>query len=142
MSSKNQTTQNKMTLEFDRQSYAKLLTEIAPQVIETEAEYDRLFAIVERLMFSERTPEETALFRLLVLLIETYETKAHPMDKSKPHERLQHIMESSGTRQTDLVGTIGSSGVVSEIVSGKRAISKRQAKLLGDRFNVSPGLFI
>lgn len=131
-----------MTLEFDRQSYAQLLTEVTPQVIETEAEYDRLLTITERLMFSERTPEETVLFKLLVLLIEIYETKTYPMDRSKSHEILQHIMESSGTRQADLVGEIGSSGVVSEIVSGKRAISKRQAELLGDRFKVSPKLFI
>jgi len=131
-----------MSLEFNLQSYAQLLATVAPQVIETEAEYDRLLAIVERLMFSERTPEEATLFRLLVLLIETYETKTHPMDKSKPCETLQHIMESSRTRQVNLVGEIGSSGVVSQIVNGKRGISKRQAKLLGDRFKVSPELFI
>ncbi len=130
------------SLEFDRQSYAQLLAEVVPQVIESESEYDRLLAVTERLMFSDRTPEETVLFRLLVLLVETYEAKAHPMGKSKPHERLQHIMESSGTRQADLVGTVGSSGVVSQIVNGKWAISKRQAKLLGDRFKVSPALFI
>ena len=35
--------------------------------------------------------------------------------------------ESIGTRQIDLVGIIGSSGVVSEVVNGKRAISKAQA---------------
>jgi HTH-type transcriptional regulator/antitoxin HigA len=51
-------------------------------------------------------------------------------------------MESSRTRQVNLVGEIGSSGVVSQIVNGKRGISKRQAKLLGDRFKVSPELFI
>ena len=51
-------------------------------------------------------------------------------------------MECSGTRQVDLVGLLGSSGVVSEIVNGKRAMSKAQAKALGDRFKVSPSLFI
>jgi HTH-type transcriptional regulator/antitoxin HigA len=51
-------------------------------------------------------------------------------------------MESSGTRQADLVGIIGSSGVVSEVVNGKRAISKAQAKALGDYFKISPSLFI
>jgi hypothetical protein len=47
-----------MSLEFNLQSYAQLLATVAPQVIETEAEYDRLLAIVERLMFSERTPKK------------------------------------------------------------------------------------
>jgi len=132
-----------MILTFDRVTYSNLLAEIAPKAIETEEEYDRLLAVAERLTFAKnRTPEERALYKLLVTLIEVYETENYPMDKSEPHEILQHIMESSGTRQADLVGIIGSSGVVSEVVNGKRAISKAQAKALGDYFKISPSLFI
>ena len=132
-----------MILTFDGATYSKLLAEIAPRAIETEEEYDRLLAVAERLTFAKnRTPEERALYKLLVTLIEVYETENYPMDKSEPHEILQHILESSGTRQADLVGIIGSSGVVSEVVNGKRAISKAQAKALGDYFKISPSLFI
>ena len=132
-----------MILTFDGASYSKLLAEIAPRAIETEEEYDRLLAVAERLTFAKNlTPEEKVLYKLLVTLIEVYETENYPMDKSEPHEILQHIMESSGTRQADLVGIIGSSGVVSEVVNGKRAISKAQAKALGDYFKISASLFI
>jgi HTH-type transcriptional regulator/antitoxin HigA len=132
-----------MTLTFDGATYSKLLAEIAPRAIETQEEYDRLLAVAERLTFAKNlTPEERALYKLLVTLIEVYETENYPMDKSEPHEILQHVMESSGTRQADLVGIIGSSGVVSEVVNGKRAISKAQAKALGDYFKISPSLFI
>ena len=132
-----------MTLAFDRASYSNLLAEVAPRAIETEEEYDRLLAVAEGLTFAKnRTPEEKALYKLLVTLIEVYEVQNYPIDKSEPHEILQHIMEASGTRQADLVGIIGSSGVVSEVVNGKRAISKAQAKALGDYFQVSPSLFI
>ena len=132
-----------MILTFDGATYSKLLAEIAPRAIETEEEYDRLLAVAERLTFAKNlTPEERALYKLLVTLIEVYETENYPMDKSEPHEILQHILESSGTRQADLVGIIGSSGVVSEVVNGKRAISKAQAKALGDYFKISPSLFI
>ncbi|TAG73796.1 MAG: transcriptional regulator [Oscillatoriales cyanobacterium] len=125
-----------MTLTFD-------LAEVAPRAIETEAEYDRLLAVAEGLTFAKnRTLEEKALHKLLVTLIEVYEDQNYAIDKSEPHEILQHIMEASGTRQADLVGIIGSSGVVSEVVNGKRAISKAQAKALGDYFKVSPSLFI
>jgi HTH-type transcriptional regulator / antitoxin HigA len=131
-----------MILTFDRVTYGNLLAEIAPKAIETEEEYDRLLAVAERLTFAKnRTPEERALYKLLVTLIEVYETENYPIE-SDPHEILQHIMESSGTRQADLVGIIGSSGVVSEVVNGKRAISKAQAKALGDYFKISPSLFI
>jgi len=132
-----------MILTFDGATYSKLLAEIAPRAIETEEEYDRLLAVAERLTFAKNlTPEEKVLYKLLVTLIEVYERENYPMDKSEPHEILQHIMESSGTRQADLVGIIGSSGVVSEVVNGKRAISKAQAKALGDYFKISPSLFI
>lgn len=132
-----------MTLTFDRANYSNLLAEVAPRAIETEEEYDRLLAVAERLTFAKnRTPEEKALHKLLVTLIEVYEDQNYPIDKSEPHEILQHIMEASGTRQADLVGIIGSSGVVSEVVNGKRAISKAQAKALGDYFKVSASLFI
>jgi len=131
-----------MILTFDGATYSNLLAEIAPMAIETEEEYDRLLAVAERLTFAKnRTVEERALYKLLVTLIEVYETENYPIE-SEPHEILQHIMESSGTRQADLVGIIGSSGVVSEVVNGKRAISKAQAKALGDYFKISPSLFI
>jgi len=133
----------KMTLTFDQAAYSNLLSEVVPKVIETEEEYDRTLAVAERLTFAKnRTPEEQAMHKLIVTLIEAYEAQNYPMDESAPHEILQHIMEVSDTRQADLVGIIGSSGVVSEVVNGKRSISKAQAKALGDYFKMTPSLFI
>ena len=132
-----------MTLTFNKAAYSNLLGKYIPQVIETESEYDRALAIVEKLTFAEnRTPEENALHKLIVSLIEIYETENYPIAESTPYEILQHLMESSGTRQADLIGVLGSSGVVSEVVNGKRSISKAQAKALGKYFKVSPSLFI
>lgn len=132
-----------MTLTFDQTTYQSLLAEVAPQAIETEAEYERLLKVTERLVFAKNlSPEEQILLKLLVTLIEVYETANYPMEKSPPHEILQHMMEVSGIRQADLIGIIGSSGVVSEVVNGKRSISKAQAKALGKYFQVSPSLFI
>lgn len=132
-----------MTLTFDDRTYNNLLAEISPKVIETEAEYDRALAIAERLTFTKnKTPEERAIYRLLVVLIEAYESEHYALPVAKPHEILQHIMEASGTCQSDLVKIVGSSSVISEIVNGKLAISKAQAKILGDLFKVSPSLFI
>lgn len=114
-----------MTLTFDQNTYRHLLAEVAPVAIETEQEYERVLKLVEQLTFkNNRTKEEQALHKLLVILIEAYETENYPMSESAPHEILQHIMEASGTSQADLVGIIGSSGVVSEVVNGNRSISK------------------
>jgi len=132
-----------MTLIFDPNTYRYLLAEVVPLPIETEEEYERILKLVEKLTFQKnRTNEEQVLHKLLVVLIEAYETENYPMEQSTPHEILKHIMEASGTLQTDLVGIIGYSDVVSEIVNGKRSISKEQAKALGEYFKVSPSLFI
>jgi HTH-type transcriptional regulator / antitoxin HigA len=132
-----------MTLTLDRDNYPQLLAEFVPQAIDSEAEYDRALAIAERLTFKQdKTAAEIKLLKPIVVLIEDYETEHYPMDNVTPHELLQHLMESNNTRQADLVGLIGSRGVVSEVVNGKRAISKAQAKALGEFFDVSPGLFI
>lgn len=132
-----------MTLTFDTTAYSSLLSQYIPQVIETEEEYNRVLKIVEKLTFAKnRTPEEKALHKLLVTLIETYETENYPMEESEPFEILQHIMEASGTHHADFVGVIGSNSVVSEIVNGKRPISKAQAKILGNYFKVSFSLFL
>ncbi len=137
-------TSGKMIPTFNPTVYIDLLSQTIPSVIETESEYQRLLTLTESLHFKQdRTLEEKKIYKLLVTLIELYESQQYSMPASSPHEILQHIMESSGLRQTDLAEIIGaSSGVVSQIVNGKRAISKAQAKALGHRFKVSPSLFI
>jgi HTH-type transcriptional regulator / antitoxin HigA len=132
-----------MTITLDRDNYPQLLAEFVPQEIDSEVEYDRALAIAEHLVFKQNsTTAEIKFLKLIVILIKNYETVHYPIDHVSPHELLQHLMESSQTRQADLVGLIGSRGVVSEVVNGKRAISKAQAKALGEFFSVSPGLFI
>lgn len=129
-------------VEFNSARYRALVAEAMPVVIETEAENERLLAIVEPMMRRELSPEETKLFDLLTKLIEDFEDRHYPMGHSSPTEMLQFLMEQRGLRQRDIVHLFGSSGVASEVINGKRAISKKLAKSLGDFFHVSPDLFI
>jgi HTH-type transcriptional regulator/antitoxin HigA len=50
-------------------------------------------------------------------------------------------MEQHGLRQGDLT-EVGSQGVVSEILTGKRELNLRQVRALAARFSVSPATFI
>ena len=93
-----------------------------------------------------RTIKETVLFRLLVKLIKDYEEETYSLkewSQTAPHELLQHLMAARDMKQVDLVGVLSpSKGLVSSIVNGKRAISKVQAKKLGEIFNISASAFI
>jgi len=91
---------------------------------------------------AQRSPEQDEILELLIVLIEKFENENYPLDESSPHEVLLHLMEEHDLKQADLVGILGSSGVTSEVVNGKRGISKNQAKALGDFFKVSSGVFI
>ncbi len=132
-----------MTLTINPEIYANLLAKYQPKVIKTDEENEQAIVLAEDLAhLQNKTAEESALFELLIALIEKYEDEQYPTGESSPHSLLLHLMEARGLKQADLVGIIGSSGVTSEVVNGKREISKTQAKSLGDFFQVDPGLFI
>ena len=70
-----------MSNTFDRGVYTDLLLQVSPKVIETEEEYEATLAIVESLVFDHnKTPEQTAIYQLLVILVEAYEEEHYSLD--------------------------------------------------------------
>jgi HTH-type transcriptional regulator / antitoxin HigA len=135
-----------LTESIDLKRYGRLLAKAVPRIITTEEENERALAIVESMLEKgERnmTPEQDALLDLLTNLIRDYEASAYPARKrTKPHEMAAFLLEQRGLKAADLWPVIGSKGRVSEILSGKRSISKEQAKKLADFFRVGVELFI
>ena len=130
-----------MTLTFDRNAYGNLLSQYQPKVIQSEVENDAAIALATELEHRENlTTEESALLDLLVALIEQYEEVHYPIPESTPLDILLHLMQSNECKQEDLIGVIGSRGVVSEVVNGKRSISKSQARALRGLFQCRCGL--
>lgn len=133
-----------MTLTFDPNKYQQLLVKYQPKIIKTEAENEEALIVIEQLMHKkDRSPEENELYQLLIILVEKFEQEYyHSGEESNPQSLLLFLMEQKGMKQSDLVGVIGSKGVVSEIVNGKRSISKNQAKALAELFKVDFSLFL
>lgn len=126
------------------QKYGRLLTKTLPTVIKTEAENDRAISVVEELLAKgdKLSLEETALLELLGKLISDFEAEFYQPRDASPQEVLIELMNARGLKQTDLAEVLGSKSRVSEIISGKREISKTQAKAIANFFNVSVELFI
>jgi HTH-type transcriptional regulator/antitoxin HigA len=82
-----------------------------------------------------------SLMESLGSLVETYETNHVEELEGNPIETLKNLMTEHGFRQTDLK-EIGSQGVVSEILKGKRSLNIRQVKALSEKFHVSPAVFM
>jgi len=132
-----------MTLTINEKAYGDLLSNFKPRLIATTEEHQRALNEVEKLMaIANPTTEQDQILVLLVALIEKYEEENYPIDLPSPHDILLHLMEENNLRQADLVGILGSRGVISEVVNGKRQISKNQAKALSEFFHVDVGVFI
>ena len=131
-------------LAIDDKKYARVLARVLPRVIASVGEHERLLAEVEKLMDKgdHRSKEEDAVLDLMVRLIKDYEEEHHPLPDPSPHEMLAYLMEKRGLKQADLVPIFNSRGYVSDVINGKRAISKANAKQLAVFFNVSADLFI
>jgi HTH-type transcriptional regulator / antitoxin HigA len=123
--------------------YAHLLAQVQPKAIETEAENELYLAEVTKLMRLGETlsPAQERLLKLLVNLIESFEDRHYQLKRANPLEILTELMSQRGLKQKDLVSVFGSQGIASEVLNGKREISKAIAKALGEFFNVSPALF-
>ena len=130
--------------QFNPTRYRKLLSQVMPVAIETEEENERMLAVVEKLMDKgeDISVEEEALLRLLATLIQDFEEKYYQPRDATPLEVLRHLMEARGLKPKDLWELFGSRGIASEVLNGKRSISKTQARKLAEFFHVSTDLFI
>jgi HTH-type transcriptional regulator/antitoxin HigA len=128
-------------------TYEQLLADAVPAFIENREEYKRLGAQLGDLIGnskSGRTPEETKLMRLLMVLVEDYDRRnSMPPENSTPAEMLQFLVEHSGKAAHELLLPVfGQRSHISEALNGKRPISVEQARKLGRLFSVKPGLFV
>ena len=110
----------------------------------TENDYENLVSLLDGLIDEVGENESHPLSSLMESignLIETYENNNITPISGTPTESLCYLMEEHGLKQSDLP-EVGSQGVVSEIIKGKRNLNIRQIKKLSIKFGISPLVFI
>lgn len=128
---------------YNPKKYSLLLSDALPGVIDSLDEYNRIEEIFNNLLKEHRSPEEDKLFNLLANLLEDCERRAlPPLEKSSPLETLKFLMAENYLRQSDLADVFGTQSVVSEVLGGKREITKNQAKALAGKFCLRLEAFI
>ena len=131
---------------LDEKRYGRLLGRFRPRLIQTDEEFERLAAELERLDGKAEgeglDAEEEELRALLAHLVVEYEDRTVTDPADAPLETLRHIMEQKGLRPVDLVDVFGSRAVASQVLNGHRGISKAHARRLAERFRLSVGAFI
>ncbi len=112
--------------------------------IRNEREYNAAIKRLNDLLDEVGDNENHPLYSLLDTLgtlIQVYEEDHVPLPESSGIEVLGYLMEEHQLVQSSL-SEVGSQGVVSEVLSGKRELNVRQIRELAKRFHVSPGVFI
>jgi HTH-type transcriptional regulator/antitoxin HigA len=118
------------------------LTDIAP--IRDEAHYQRMVATLEALLEVAGSDESHPAMELVDVvgdLVADFEASHHVLPQTHGRDALAFLMAQHGLRQGDLP-ELGSQGVVSEILSGKRELNVRQIRALAERFGVSAATFL
>ena len=111
--------------------------------IRNERDYDRLVEQMNQLLDEVGIDEAHPMYEFLDTMgtiLHAYEENQYPIPKASGADILAYLMEEHGLRQSDLP-EIGSQGVVSEVLNGKRELNVRQIRNLATRFHVSPAVF-
>ena len=112
--------------------------------IRSEEDYDLAVERLNNLLDEVGTDESHPLYTLLDTLgtlIHAYEEQHYPMPECSGVDVLRFLMDEHGLTQSDL-SEVGSQGVLSDILRGKRVLNVRQIRALAKRFQVSPAVFV
>lgn len=101
-----------------------------PKIIKTPTEHEAALQRLEAIFDANPGTPEGDEAELLTRLIEIYEEEMFPMDMPTPVEAIRFRMEQQGLKAKDLVPYIGSAGKVSDVLSGKRELSKTMIRNL------------
>lgn len=117
---------------------------IGVMAVKSEEDYRRARATIDALVDEIGEDESHPLAELLDLLAsqtEAWEAHRLPLPRAEPREVLRLLMQQHELRQDDLADCAPQSRI-SEILNGRRAISKNVAKALSRRFWVPVGVFL
>jgi len=110
-----------------------------------KSDYNKLSKILDRLLDIVGENEKHELIGLVDVvshMISMYDEKNnYPIKGRSGIKALKFLIEQHQLKQSELP-EIGSQGVVSEVLRGKRKLNLNQIKKLSERFHVSPDTFI
>jgi len=126
--------------------YIGLLRQALPLPPQTEADNERLIgllsALSEREELGDLNAEEQAFTELLAIVIEDFEDRHYSLPAVAPDEVLRALMEDRGLQHKDLAAIVGNKGLTTEILAGRRKISKDVAKRLSERLRIPVTLLL
>ena len=112
------------------------------KLIKTPEEHEKVLKRIEELFDAEPDTPEGDELELLVTLLELYEKEKYPISSPDPISAIKFRMEQQGLKNKDLIPYIGSKSKVSEVLSGKRALSLNMIRKLNEGLGIPAEVLI
>jgi HTH-type transcriptional regulator / antitoxin HigA len=127
-----------------RDRYLELVKQFPLRPLRSDRELDKAVKVIDSLLSRPAlTPEEADYLDVLADLVERYETDTHPIAPVSDAEMLTHLIEAKGVSQTEVAQSTGIVvSTISEILGGKRSLSRSHIGKLARYFHVSPEVFV
>ena len=125
--------------------YLELILRFPLRPIRSKGEFVLAGGLLDELVGQDDlTPGQKDYLDGLVRFVRDYETTTFraKLRKLTPIQVLKHLMEENGMNTSDLGTILGSRGLASEVLNGRRALSKTLIGKLVRRFRVEPALFL
>lgn len=133
------------TMDFRRmpKHYAGLMQMFPPRPLHDKADLDNATEILDALAGHDLTADQEDYLDVLSDLVAKYEAEHSPVHRAAgtPLERLQYLTDQAGMTASDLGQLLGSRGLGSLILRGRRELSKTHIRILAGHFRLDPGYF-
>ncbi len=104
--------------------------------IATDDDYEAALAEIKRLWSAEAGSPEAQKIEVLAMLAQSYERAREPLPKADPIEAIKFRMDQQGLSRKDLLPIFGTTARISEILSGKRALTLEMVQKLHFRLGI------
>ena len=110
--------------------------------IKSEADYNRVLAVIDGLMGAAPDTPESDELRVLVTLVEAYEAERWPIEAPDPISAIEHVMEARGLHQKDFAALIGSQPRASEVLNRHRPLTLPMIRALSIEWNLPADVLV
>jgi HTH-type transcriptional regulator/antitoxin HigA len=126
--------------------YLELVRQFPLRPLRTKRDYFAAVKVMERLAVrgeDDLNRDEMDYLEVLTNLVEAYDTTHCPEpDDGTPLERLKALLEESELSTADLGRLLGNSGLASQILLGRRQLSKAHIRTLSRHFKLAAEYFL
>jgi HTH-type transcriptional regulator / antitoxin HigA len=112
------------------------------ELIKTEKQYQKALERMEVIFDAPSHTKEGKEAETLALLIEEYEKEHYPIHVPDPIEAIRIRMEEMNLKQKDLIGIIGTKGIVSEVLNKKRKLTVQMIRNLSEKLKIDTKVLI